>query len=109
LTKRLAYVKFKRLEDLVRLVALSLTPIIQHTTIKNKHVYFIQSVPLLGRPLIYFFESDDEIEKRYIIYNKFKDEISFSDKLSTDGQSVSIPILEVEKTNLLKKIYEEET
>jgi len=107
LTKKLVYIKFRRLEDLVKLVALSLTPIIQHVAINNKHVYFVQSVSLLGRPLIYFFDSDEEIGKKYIIYNKFKDEISFSDKLSTDGQSVSIPVLEVEKTNLLKEIYEE--
>lgn len=103
MVKKLIYVQLKRIEDLVRLTALSITPMVQHITLEDKHIYFVQSVPLLGRPVIYFFEGKEKIDKNFIIYNRFNDEITYSDKLSTDGQSVSIPIIEIERTNLFEK------
>lgn len=104
MAEKLIYVQLKRIEDLVRLAALSITPMVQHITLENKHVYFIQSVPLLGRPIVYFFEGKEKIDKNFIIYNRFNDGITYSDKLSTDGQSVSIPIIEIEKTNLFEEL-----
>jgi hypothetical protein len=104
LTKKLIYVQLKRIEDLVRLAALSITPMVQHITLEGEHVYFVQSVPLLGRPVVYFLKERKKIDKNFIIYNRFNDEITYSDKLSTDGQSVSIPIIEIEKTNLFEKL-----
>ena len=98
------YMKLSRLEDLVKLVSLSPSPFIQHTTIKNENIYFIQSLVTMSQPMIYLFKTREKIEKKYVVYNRFSDEITFSDKLGQDGQSLYIPILEVEKTNLLKQL-----
>ncbi|RLG91192.1 MAG: hypothetical protein DRO36_04725 [Candidatus Hecatellales archaeon] len=108
MTKKLIYIRLRRMEDLIRLAALSITPMVQHLALKeDKHIYFVQSTPLLGRPVVYLFEGKENIEKNFIIYNRFNDEIIYSDKLSTDGQSVSIPIIQIEKTNLFEKFFEE--
>jgi hypothetical protein len=96
------YVAFSRLEDLVKFVAYLPTPFIQHVEINSKHVYFIHSTLLASRPVIYYVCLNSKLEKRYVIYNKFNDSISYSDKLETGGQSVTIPILEIKDTNLLR-------
>ncbi|RLI15463.1 MAG: hypothetical protein DRO43_01090 [Candidatus Hecatellales archaeon] len=96
------HVKFSGLEDMVRFVALSSTPFLQHAEVEGKHVYFFHSALLLGKPVIYYTVLGEKVKGRYIVYNKFRDTISFSDKLEADGQSVYIPILEVESTNLLR-------
>lgn len=107
----LIYIQFKNLDDLVRLVASSPTLFLQHVQLNGKHAYFIQSMLALGKPMIYIYKDSKPIEKKYIVYNRFKDEVSFSDTLSSDGQSAYITILEIENTNLidsgLKKMLEE--
>ncbi|RLI24995.1 MAG: hypothetical protein DRO52_04720 [Candidatus Hecatellales archaeon] len=96
------HVRFSSLEDMVRLVALSPTPFLQHAEVGGKHVYFFHSTSLLGRPVIYYTVTSEKLEKKYVVYNKFRDTISFSEKLEANGQSIYIPILEVESTNLLR-------
>ncbi|RLI04553.1 hypothetical protein DRO26_04365 [Candidatus Bathyarchaeota archaeon] len=108
MTQDLIYIQLKKMEDLIRLVVLSPTPFIQHTIIEGKHVYFVQGTLSLGRPVIYFFQGAEEIQKKYVVYNRFKDEVGYSDQPSSDGQTVSIPIIEIEKTNLFEKIFEKE-
>ena len=98
------YVQFSRFEDLVRLVAFSATPFLQHAEIEGKHVYFFHSSLLTGKPVIYYVLLENRVESKYVVYNRFSDSLSFSDKMEADGQSVYIPILEVERTNLLKLV-----
>jgi len=83
-------------------VALSSTPFLQHAEVEGRHEYFFHTALLLGKPVIYYTVLEERIGRRYIVYNKFNDTISFSDKLEADGQSIYIPILEVESTNLLR-------
>jgi hypothetical protein len=99
MSQKPVYVQFKNMEDLVRFVAFSPTPFIQHIEIKEKHIYFIHALSL-GGSVIYFVELNEKINKRYVVFNRFRDEISFSDQLGSDGQSAYIPILELEKTNI---------
>lgn len=101
----LFHVKFSGLEDMVRLVALSATPFLEHAEINGKHIYFFHATLLTGKPIIYYVVLEEKLEKRYIVYNKFRDTIGFSDKLEADGQSIYIPILEVENTNLLRFMF----
>ena len=100
----LFYVRFSSFEDLVRLVAFSATPFLQHAEVEGKHIYFYHVSLLAGRPIVYYAMRDEKLEKKYVVYNRFNDSLSFSDKLETDGQSIYIPILEVEGTNLLRFI-----
>ena len=53
--------------------------------------------------MVYFVKMSEPKEKNYIIYNRFQDNISFSDKLLAAGQTISIPILKIAKTNIFEK------
>ncbi|WP_309493623.1 hypothetical protein [Candidatus Hecatella orcuttiae] len=101
MVEELMYFKLKTLEDMVKLVAFSPAPMLQHTVVEGRQVYFIQSFSIVGKPLVYYLERDEKLESKYVVYNRFNDTISFSDKPGSDGQSVYIPIIEIEKTNLL--------
>jgi len=92
------YIQFKNLIDLVRFITIFSTPFVYYTKFENHDMYFVQLAGL-GERVLYCVELDKKIEEKYIVYNRFKDTLSFSSKLESDGQSASIPILEVEKTN----------
>ncbi|UCH37983.1 MAG: hypothetical protein JSV76_02110 [Candidatus Bathyarchaeota archaeon] len=92
------YVQFKAFNDFIRFVTLSPTPFIQHVRLNDHDVYFVH----IGfrEQMLYYVELDQPIAEKYVIYNRFRDVVSFSDKLESDGQSVTVPILEVERTNV---------
>ena len=73
-------------------------PFIHYIKLNNHNVYFV-SISGLGERMLYYVELDNQIEEKYIVYNRFRDTISFKNTFESDGQSVSIPILEVERTN----------
>ena len=50
--------------------------------------------------MIYYAELEERIKEKYVIFNRFRGEISFSDQFSSDGQSAYIPIFELELTDL---------
>jgi len=97
-----SYIQFKNFNDFIRFVTFSPTPFVQHIKLNSHNVYFVQ-IQGLGERILYYVESDKEIQEKYIIYNRFRDTISYSDKIESDGQSTCVPILEVEKTNVFQE------
>lgn len=95
----LIYFQFKSFDDFIRFITFSPTPFIKYFKLDGHNVYFVQA-GAFGERLLYYVELDKKIEEKYIIYNRFRDNISFSNKLVSDGQSVYVPILEVERTNV---------
>lgn len=93
------YIQYKNLIDFIRLITLSPTPFINYIKLNGHEVFFIQIVGL-GERVLYYIELDEKLDEKYIVYNRFRGTLSFSNKLESDGQSVSIPILEVERTNV---------
>ncbi len=94
----LTYLEFKSFEDLVRFVTFSQAPFLEYIELNGHHVYFFQ-IGMFGERILYYAELNKKADGRYVIYNRFKDAVSFSNKLETDGQSVSIPVLEIARTN----------
>jgi hypothetical protein len=94
----LNFAKFKTFEDLVRFVANSQIPFIYHTTVKGKTIYFVHVILLEG--MVYYVEQEEPIKGKYVIYNRFRDQVSFTDKLEMDPQKATLPILEVEMTSV---------
>ena len=94
----LTYIQFNKIDDFVRFVTLSPSPFIQFIKLDGHNIYFVQLVGF-GERVLYYVEMDKEIDGKYVIYNRFRDMISFSSKIESDGQSISIPILEVLRTN----------
>jgi hypothetical protein len=97
----LNFIKFKTFDDFIKFVAVSQIPFIHHTPIKDKAVYFVQIVLL--EAMVYYVELDQPIAEKYVIYNRFKDQVNTSDKLEMDPQKATLPILEVEATNLFRE------
>lgn len=101
MAQQLNYAKLKSFDDLIRFVGMSPTPFVQHIAIEGKHVYFVQIMGFGGGRMIYYFERNEKIEEKYIVFNRFRDQVtSFSNTFGSDGQSTYIPILELEKTNI---------
>lgn len=92
------YIQFKAFNDFIRFVTLSPTPFVQHIQLDGHDVYFVH----IGfrEQMLYYVELDQPIAEKYVIYNRFRDVVSFSDKLESDGQSVIVPILKIERTNV---------
>ncbi len=78
-------------------------PFLHHIVINDKNLYFIQAMGFGGGRTVYFVEREERVKKRYIVFNRFRDEVSFSDKLISDGKSACIKILELKKTNIFPK------
>ena len=98
----MTYIQFKNFNDFVRFLTFSPTPFVHYVKLNGCNVYFLQFATF-GISMLYYVELEKEIEEKYIIYNRFRDTISYSDKLESDGQSVCVPILEVEKTNVFQE------
>ena len=96
----MSYAKLKAFNDLVRFVGMSSSPFLFHVELEEKHVYFVQIMSFGGGRMIYYAELDERISEKYVVFNRFRGEISFSDQFNSGGQSAYIPIFELEKTNL---------
>jgi hypothetical protein len=98
--EHLSYAKLAAFNDLVRFVGMSPNPFLFHVELEGKHLYFIQITSFGGGRMIYYTELEERIQEKYVVFNRFRGEISFSDQFSSSGQSAHIPIFELEKTNL---------
>lgn len=92
------YIQFKKFDDFIRFVTLSPTPFVHYIKLGGHNVYFIQIVGF-GERILYYVELDNEIAEKYVVYNRFRDVVTFSSKIESDGQSICVPILEIAKTN----------
>ena len=100
MNRDVSYAKLRAFNDLVRFVGMSSSPFLFHVELEGKHVYFVQMMSFGGGRMIYYAALDKRISERYVVFNRFRDEISFSDQFSSSGQSTHIPIFELETTNL---------
>jgi hypothetical protein len=100
LSEKISYIEFNDFDDLVRLISISPSPFLHHIVINGRNVYFIQAIGFGGGRTIYYKECNDLIKGRYVILNRFKDEVYPSDKIISDGQNVCIKILDLKRTNI---------
>ncbi|HDI75318.1 MAG: hypothetical protein DRJ52_01300 [Thermoprotei archaeon] len=104
MSRELTYMKFKSLEDLVKLIVTSQRPLLFHSKYgENKHIYYIYGTAG-QRLIIYYTVLEKPIEKKYIYYSVLEGKISFGDELNKDTRFVNIPVIEVEDENILKEI-----
>jgi len=95
------FVQLKSLRDLVMLVASSPSMnVIQHLQSGGMHLYFIIG-GTLSEIFLYFVKVEDAIDGSFIIYNAYTGDISFSDRLRTEPNLNSIPVVEIKNQDLL--------
>ena len=96
------FMKFKNLVDLVRFAALSEAHFLHHTAVGGKEVYFIHALsPVEGS--VYFAEQDEQVRGKYAVYDPYKDEVSFTEKLEVNPQRLVVPFLEIESDTIFSQ------
>ena len=94
--------RFKTLTDLVRFAALSEAHFLHHTLVGGKDVYFIHILsPVEGS--VYFAELDEPVKGRYAVYDPYKDEVAFAEKLEVNPPRLVVPFLEVESDTIFSQ------
>ena len=98
------HVQLGKLEDLVKMMATSISPPpLHHVKAGDKHIYFIPASLGMGKAVIYFVKSEEAIEKKYVAYDTIHDKIAFSDEVSTKPSLKQFLIIWVEAQNILPK------
>lgn len=99
-TKGVTSIKYKRLDDLVKFLTMTPAPFLNHAQKDGKHLYFA-ALPFSGGMVVYYFAAEKRIDGEYVTFNRMSGAVSPSAKPSFDAQSLDLPILEVEATDLL--------
>ena len=94
------FVQLKTVRDLVMLVASSpTTNVIQHLE-NNGHIYFVIG-GTLSEVFIYLVKQSESLEGKFINYNSYTDVISFSDKMATEPNMSSFPIIDIKEQDMI--------
>ncbi len=88
---------------MVRFVSMTPQPFMNHVERGGKHVYFFL-LPFSGGLVVSYFVAEKKIEGEYMTLNRMSGRFSPSSKPTFDAQSIDLPILEVEATDVLEAI-----
>jgi len=95
------FIQLDSLRDLVMLVASSpIRNAIQHLQSGGDHLYFIIG-GTLREIFLYFVKEDEAIDGSFVIYNTYSGEISFSERLRTEPNLTSVPVVEIRNQDLI--------
>ena len=93
-------VHLRSFRDLVMLVASSPSMnVVQHFQSGDRHIYFIIG-GTLSETFLYYVREEKAVPGKFVIYNTFAGEISFSEKLRAEPNLSSIPIIEIESQEI---------
>lgn len=101
----LIYLKYKSLEDVLKVIvysaqsAIGLTPMLYHIAYNNYQIIFIQTGSI-GGSTIHYIMLDEKPSKKFIELKRLTGEYQFVDRIGTDTQSLYVPVLELEKSTL---------
>lgn len=99
--KAMKFVQLRSLRDLVMLIASSPTMnVAQHFQSGDMNLYFVIG-GTLKETFLYFVKEPKSVQGSFIIYNTYSGEITFSDRLRTEPNVSSIPIVEIQNQNIL--------
>jgi len=98
---RLTSIRYKRLDDLVKFVSMTPQPFLSHIERGGTHFYFFL-LPFSGGLVVFYFAADKKIEGEYVTINRMSGRFFPSSKPTFDAQSIDLPILEVEATDLVE-------
>lgn len=102
---QITYLKYKEYGDLLKVIlyssqsVLGAVPLIYHLNVNNQNIIFIQT-GAIGGNVIHYLVSNGPPAKKFIELKRLTGDYTFVEKIGTDGMSLYIPILELEKSNL---------
>ena len=101
----ITYMKYKNYDDLLKVIlyssqsVLGVVPLLYHINYNNQEIVFIQT-GAVGGLVVHYLVSKEKPSKKLIELKRLSGDFTFVDKIGTDGMSVYIPILELEKSTL---------
>lgn len=99
------YLKYKEYGDLLKVIlyssqsVLGAVPLIYHVNYNGQNIIFIQT-GAIGGNVIHYLVGNSPPPKKFIELKRLTGDYTFVEKIGTDGMSLYIPILELEKSNL---------
>ncbi|RLF04920.1 MAG: hypothetical protein DRJ64_06245 [Thermoprotei archaeon] len=97
-------IKLKSLEDLVNIIVAAQIPLVHHLVIEDKHIYFLPFIGLGNVGIIYYLETSQPLDGKYIVYNKFNGKISVEKEYKGgDTRLTHVPIVEVIDQNAFSR------
>src|ERR1700752_2137833 len=100
----ITYMKYKNYDDLLKVIlyssqsVLGVVPLIYHINYNNQDIVFLQTGAVGG--LVVHYLVKDRPTKKFIELKRLSGEFTFVDKIGSDGMSLYIPILELDKSTL---------
>ena len=101
----ITYLKYKTYEDLLKVIlyssqsVLGAIPLLYHINYNNQEILFIQTGGV-GSNTVHYMISKEKPSKKFIELKRLTGEFSFVDKIGSDGMSLYVPILFLEKSTL---------
>ncbi|MDE1813094.1 MAG: hypothetical protein KGH87_01375 [Thaumarchaeota archaeon] len=102
---QVTYLKYKEYGDLLKVIlyssqsVLGAVPLIYHLNHSGQNIIFIQT-GTIGGNVIHYLATNGPPTKKFIELKRLTGDYNFVEKIGTDGMSLYIPILELEKSNL---------
>jgi hypothetical protein len=99
------YLKYKNYDDLLKVIlyssqsVLGVAPLIYHINYNNQDVVFLQT-GAVGGLTVHYLINKEKPPKKFIELKRLSGEFNFVDKIGSDGMSLYIPIIELEKSTL---------
>ena len=99
------YLKYKTYDDLLKVIlyssqsVLGAIPLLYHINYNNQDIIFIQTGGV-GGTTVHYITVKEKPSKKFIELKRLTGEFSFVDKIGSDGMSLYVPIIEIEKSTL---------
>ena len=99
------YLKYKTYDDLLKVILyssqsiLGAIPLLYHINYNNQDIVFIQTGGV-GSNTVHHITVKEKPAKKFIELKRLTGEFIFVDKIGSDGMSLYVPVLELEKSTL---------
>jgi hypothetical protein len=99
------YLKYQDLEDMLKVIIysaqsmLGVIPMLYYINQDRKHILFIQT-GAVGGITVHYVVQNEKPAKKFIELKRLSGEFSYVGGIGTDAQSLYVPILNLEKSNL---------
>lgn len=100
----MSFVKFRTLNDLIKFVALFDAHFLYHESASGHEIYFIHVLGLVEE-MVYYARQDEAVKEKYVVYDPYRDEVTFTNKLEVNPPKMIFPFLEIENYSSLSSIY----
>ncbi|MBI3639799.1 MAG: hypothetical protein HY223_05730 [Thaumarchaeota archaeon] len=99
------YLRYKTYDDLLKVILyssqsiLGAIPLLYHINYNNQEIVFIQTGGV-GSNTVHYIIVKEKPSKKFIELKRLTGEFIFVDKIGSDGMSLYVPVLELEKSTL---------